>query len=252
MLYLSCRVKRHAHSSNSPRIIEWRGFSKNDGQSSPAVRLPIPSCDSKTRLERSTPNPSWDLCWKYLGIPPSLVQTEYQMLVSVEMVGAFLSTSCMHIWYPLVAPRGGPAPEIVDPSGCFPEGPDPPIPILSISEWIKSRVPSLAFVNQTFLLTLNLDKGTNTLEQFGRSKMVKGQAPQNILGMLWIFWTYIFYLWILWNMDLLDFSHSSFSPCMPQISWPLWKVLNRDKVDKHVTTNFPRKQFLHTFNASCF
>ena len=84
----------------------------------------------------------------------------------------------------LVVPRGGPAPEIVDPSGCFPEGPDPPIPILSISEWIKSRGPSLAFVNQTFLLTLNLDKGTNTLEHFGRSKMIKGQAPQNILGML--------------------------------------------------------------------
>ena len=159
MLYLSCRVKRHAHSSNSPRIIEWRGFSKNDGQSSPAVRLPIPSCDSKTRLERSTPNPSWDLCWKYLGIPPSLVQTEYQMLVSVEMVGAFLSTSCMHIWYPLVAPRGGPAPEIVDPSGCFPEGPDPPIPILSISEWIKSRGPSLAFVNQTFFANTQLGQG---------------------------------------------------------------------------------------------
>lgn len=84
----------------------------------------------------------------------------------------------------LVVPRGGPAPEIVDPSGCFPEGPDPPIPLLSISEWIKSRGPSLAFVNQTFLLTLNLDKGTNTLEHFGRSKMIKGQAPQNILGML--------------------------------------------------------------------
>lgn len=90
----------------------------------------------------------------------------------------------MIIIAPLVAPRGGPAPEIVDPSGCFPEGPDPPIPILRISERIKSRGPSLAFVNQTFLLTLNLDKGTNTLEQFGRSKMVKGQAPQNILGML--------------------------------------------------------------------
>ena len=101
--------------------------------------------------------------------------------------------------YPLVAPRWGPAPEIVDPSGCFPEGPDPPIPLLSISEWIKSRGPSLAFVNQTFLLTLNLDKGTNTLEHFGRSKMIKGQAPQNILGMLWIFRTYMFYLWILWN-----------------------------------------------------
>jgi hypothetical protein len=99
----------------------------------------------------------------------------------------------------LVAPRWGPAPEIVDPSGCFPEGPDPPIPLLSISEWIKSRGPSLAFVNQTFLLTLNLDKGTNTLEHFGRSKMIKGQAPQNILGMLWIFRTYMFYLWILWN-----------------------------------------------------
>ena len=83
-----------------------------------------------------------------------------------------------------IVPRGGPAPEIVDPSGCFPEGPDPPIPLLSISEWIKSRGPSIAFVNQTFLLTLNLDKGTHTLEHFGRSKMIKGQAPQNILGML--------------------------------------------------------------------
>ena len=67
---------------------------------------------------------------------------------------------------------------IVDPSGCFPEGPDPPILLLSISEWIKSRGPSLAFVNQRFLLTLKLDKGTNTLEHFGRSKMIKGQAPQ--------------------------------------------------------------------------
>ena len=97
-----------------------------------------------------------------------------------------VGSNSLYILYiaPLVAPRGGPAPEIVDPSGCFPEGPDPPIPILSISERIKSRGPSLAFVNQTFLITLNLDKGTNTLEQFGRSKMVKGQAPQNILGML--------------------------------------------------------------------
>ena len=32
---------------------------------------------------------------------------------------------CFYI-YPLVAPRGGPTPEIVDTSGCFPEGPDPP------------------------------------------------------------------------------------------------------------------------------
>ena len=38
--------------------------------------------------------------------------------------------------------------------------------------------------------------------------------------------------------------------CMPQISWPLWKVLNGDKVDKHVITIFPRTQFLRTFNAS--
>jgi hypothetical protein len=93
-----------------------------------------------------------------------------------------ISTICFT--YPLVAPRGGPTPEIVVSTGCFPDGPDPPIPLLSISEWIKSRGPSIAFVNQTFLLTLNLDKGTHTLEHFGRSKVVKGQAPQNILGML--------------------------------------------------------------------
>ena len=117
----------------------------------------------------------------------------------------------------------------------FSSGPDPAMPLLSISEWIKSRGPSIAFVNQTFLLTLNLDKGTHTLEHFGRSKVVKGQAPQNILGMLWIFRTYVFICESHATMDLLDFSHRFFLPCMPQISWPLWKVLNRDKVDKHVT-----------------
>ena len=71
-------------------------------------------------------------------------------------------------YIPVWCTQWGPAPEIDDHSGCFPEGPDPPIPLLSISEWIKSRGPSLAFVNQTFLL----------------SKRIKGQAPQNILGML--------------------------------------------------------------------
>ena len=84
--------------------------------------------------------------------------------------------------YPLVAPRGGPAPEIVDPSDCFPEGPDPPIPLLSISEWIKSRGPSLAFVNQTFLLTLNLDKGTNTFGAFWTFKNDQRSGPSKYFG----------------------------------------------------------------------
>ena len=51
-------------------------------------------------------------------------------------------------------------------------------------------------------------------------------------------------------MDFLDFSTRFFSPLYPTDKLATWKVLNRDKVDKHVTTNFPRKQFLHTFNAS--
>ena len=82
--------------------------------------------------------------------------------------------------------RGGPTPEIVVSTGCFPDGPDPPHTPFEHFEWIKSRSRglSLAFVNQTFLLTLNLDKGTNTLVHFGRSKVIKGQAPQNILGTL--------------------------------------------------------------------
>jgi hypothetical protein len=43
--------------------------------------------------------------------------------------------------------------------------------------------------------------------------------------------------WTSWILAIVLF------PCMPQISWPLWKVLNKDKVHKHADTNFPRKQF---------
>ena len=113
-------------------------------------------------LQKASENVVWmTTCYRHLQEARKVGRTA----LYGDFAGSLVSTMHTEILYytniyPLVAPRGGPAPEIVDPSGCFPEGPDPPI---------KSRGPSLAFVNQTFLLTLNLDKGTNTLEQFGRS-----------------------------------------------------------------------------------